>query len=245
MRQIISTGGRGTAHAARRVRALARGVLGVRLRARAGRPPPRQLLARRRGRRARRDRLWDGLRLRRERACVRARASTHANSRAIARSHDRARARARGSLPLTPLRSLTRPRVTPITHERGGVCVDRGVLSSVRWGAKAPISPPRSVSHRGCVCVCDDTPVTHARRRPATRRRRRLDPQVLPVPELLPFRLTPQFTNLLRPLDSVGLLKVHYITSYYITLHYITLPSRRPRSSGAIASSSARARRGS
>ncbi|CAM9666394.1 unnamed protein product, partial [Sphacelaria rigidula] len=29
----------------------------------------------------------------------------------------------------------------------------------------------------------------------------------LPVPELLPFRLTNQFQNLLQPLDSVGLLK--------------------------------------
>jgi len=32
---------------------------------------------------------------------------------------------------------------------------------------------------------------------------------VLPVPELLPFRLTPQFTALLRPLDSLGLLQRH------------------------------------
>lgn len=31
----------------------------------------------------------------------------------------------------------------------------------------------------------------------------------LPVPEFIPFRLTPQFTNLLRPLDSVGLLSHH------------------------------------
>lgn len=30
---------------------------------------------------------------------------------------------------------------------------------------------------------------------------------VLPVPELIPFRLTNQFQNLLQPLDSVGLLK--------------------------------------
>eukprot|EP01018_Ginkgo_biloba_P019264 Gb_14393 [translate_table: standard] len=30
---------------------------------------------------------------------------------------------------------------------------------------------------------------------------------LLPVPELIPFRLTPQFTNLLLPLDSVGLLR--------------------------------------
>lgn len=29
----------------------------------------------------------------------------------------------------------------------------------------------------------------------------------LPVPELIPFRLTNQFQNLLQPLDSVGLLK--------------------------------------
>ena len=29
----------------------------------------------------------------------------------------------------------------------------------------------------------------------------------LPVPELIPFRLTNQFRNLLQPLDSVGLLK--------------------------------------
>ena len=30
---------------------------------------------------------------------------------------------------------------------------------------------------------------------------------LLPVPELLPFRLTPQFTDLLQPLDTSGLLK--------------------------------------
>ena len=29
----------------------------------------------------------------------------------------------------------------------------------------------------------------------------------LPVPEMIPFRLTNQFQNLLQPLDSVGLLK--------------------------------------
>jgi len=32
---------------------------------------------------------------------------------------------------------------------------------------------------------------------------------VLPVPELIPFRLTPQFSAILRPLDSLGLLKRH------------------------------------
>jgi phosphatidylinositol kinase/protein kinase (PI-3 family) len=32
---------------------------------------------------------------------------------------------------------------------------------------------------------------------------------VLGVPEFIPFRLTPQFTNVLRPLDSVGLLSHH------------------------------------
>ena len=32
---------------------------------------------------------------------------------------------------------------------------------------------------------------------------------VLPVPEFIPFRLGPQFMGLLRPLDSLGLLKHH------------------------------------
>lgn len=32
---------------------------------------------------------------------------------------------------------------------------------------------------------------------------------MLPVPELIPFRLTPQFQALLKPLDSFGLLQHH------------------------------------
>eukprot|EP00752_Nemacystus_decipiens_P003549 g3275.t1 len=35
----------------------------------------------------------------------------------------------------------------------------------------------------------------------------------LPVPEMLPFRLTNQFQNLLQPLDSVGLLKGHMVST--------------------------------
>lgn len=34
---------------------------------------------------------------------------------------------------------------------------------------------------------------------------------VLPVPELIPFRLTQQFLDVLQPLDSLGLLRHHMI----------------------------------
>lgn len=53
--------------------------------------------------------------------------------------------------------------------------------------------------------------------------------QILPIPELMPFRLTRQFTQFLQPLDSEGLLNhnmVHtltgdfYLDNYFIHYYY-------------------------
>ena len=38
---------------------------------------------------------------------------------------------------------------------------------------------------------------------------------LLPVPELIPFRLTPQFTNILMPLDSITLLRNGMVLTLY------------------------------
>ncbi len=47
--------------------------------------------------------------------------------------------------------------------------------------------------------------------------------QFLPIPELIPFRLTRQLTNFLLPLDADGLLKhnmVHTMSGTYLSFHH-------------------------